>query len=89
MFEDELHEPGAHWLKAVDAENPDVIVGYAKWQEPKPGTMPETTLAEWPEGADKGLCDETFGAWARWHGTLMGRRGHWCEYYATLEDVWF
>lgn len=77
MIREELHEPGGHWLKAVCKETGE-IAGYVKWQEPKPGREPETDLPEWPEGADKALCDETFGDWARKHGELLGGRGHWC-----------
>jgi len=78
MIRDELHEPHAHWLKAVSCETQD-IVGFCKWKSPKPGQEPDTSLPEWPEGADKALCDETFGEWARRHKALMGDRGHWCE----------
>jgi hypothetical protein len=74
----ELDEAGSHWLKAVSTTTGD-IVAFVKWQEPKPGTEPSTELPEWPEQADRALCDETFGAWARSHQELMGARGHWCK----------
>ncbi|KAM3418057.1 hypothetical protein BST61_g6263 [Cercospora zeina] len=76
MINSELHEPGAHWLKAVSNET-GAIAGFVKWQEPKPGVEPDTNLPEWPEEADRELCDGTFGAWARARRELMGREGHW------------
>ncbi|KAI5365208.1 Putative GNAT domain, acyl-CoA N-acyltransferase [Septoria linicola] len=76
MIKDELHEPGAQWLKAVLEESGE-IAGFAKWQEPEPGIEPDVSLPEWPAEADAELCDETFGAWARAHRDLMGKRGHW------------
>ncbi|GIZ48000.1 hypothetical protein CKM354_001107500 [Cercospora kikuchii] len=76
MIRSELHGPGAHWLKAVPNAT-GAIVGFVKWQEPKPGVEPDTNLPEWPEEADQELCDETFGAWARAHRDLMGNEGHW------------
>lgn len=82
MIHDELHEAGAHWLKAVHQASGE-IAGYVKWQEPKPGVQPATDLPEWPAEADVDLCNETFGAWARAHRDLMGRRGHWCEFCFT------
>lgn len=78
MIHDELHEAGSHWLKAVSKSTGEVA-GFAKWQEPKPGKEPDTHLPEWPEEADKSLCDETFGAWARMHLELFADRGHWCQ----------
>lgn len=78
MIRSELDEPGAHWLKAVSNET-GAIVGFVKWQEPKPGVEPDTNLPEWPEEADQKLCNETFGAWARAHRDLMGNEGHWCK----------
>jgi GNAT superfamily N-acetyltransferase len=77
MIHDELDEPGSHWLKAVSEQSGEVA-GFAKWQEPKPGRVPEIDLPEWPEGADKALCNETFGDWARKHRELMADRDHWC-----------
>ncbi|KAF2207131.1 hypothetical protein CERZMDRAFT_102629 [Cercospora zeae-maydis SCOH1-5] len=76
MIKSELHEPGAHWLKAVSSET-GAIAGFVKWQEPNPGVEPDTDLPEWPEEADRELCDETFGTWARARKDLMGREGHW------------
>jgi len=76
MFLDELSEPFSHWRKAVSNETGE-IAGFMKWQEPKPGQEPDENLPEWPEGADKSLCDETFGAWAKGHKRIMGNRGHW------------
>lgn len=84
MITDELYEPGAHWLKAVSKQTGE-IAGFAKWQEPKSGKESDTALPQWPEGADTALCDETFGAWARKHGELMGVRGHWCELPLVLD----
>lgn len=55
------------------------IVAFAKWVRPKPGVEPDTSLPLWPTGANKPLCEETFGAWAREHVRLMGTRGHWCK----------
>ena len=78
MLYDELDEPGAHWLKAVSTSTGQ-LAAFAKWVEPKPGVFPDTSLAQWPEGADQALCDETFGAWARRRRELMGDRGHWCK----------
>ncbi|KAK5166502.1 uncharacterized protein LTR77_008045 [Saxophila tyrrhenica] len=82
MLYDELEEPGAWWLKVVLVEEGmegtgEVVCGFGKWVEPKPGVFPETDLPQWPEGADKALCEETFGAWARRRRELMGDRGHW------------
>lgn len=79
MIYDELHEPGAHWLKAVSIVSGE-IAGFVKWQEPKPNVEPDVDLPEWPQGADAKLCNETFGAWAKAHRDLMGSRGHWCKY---------
>jgi len=81
MIRDELDEPGPRWLKAVSKSEgtQERIAGFVKWQEPKPGIEPDTQLPEWPEGADKRLCEETFGTWARAHKELMGWRGHWCK----------
>ncbi|ORX37836.1 acyl-CoA N-acyltransferase [Kockovaella imperatae] len=76
MILDELHEPRAHWAKAVDEET-GRLAGFMKWQAPKEGVEPDTRLPEWPAEADGRLCDETFGAWARQHRDLMGSRGHW------------
>ena len=81
MIRQELDEFGAHWLKAVSTST-NRIVGFVKWVEPKAGATPSTDLPEWPEDADKALCDETFGAWARKRVELMGSRGHWCECHA-------
>ena len=78
MICDELEESGSHWLKAVSTSTGE-IAGFAKWQQPKPGVAPEVDLPTWPDDADKALCDETFGAWARAHRDLMGTRGHWCK----------
>lgn len=79
MINDELHAPGARWLKAVSVES-GAIAGFVKWQEPKPGVEPDVDLPEWPQGADASLCHGTFGAWARAHRDLMGSRGHWCKF---------
>lgn len=78
MFRDELHEPGAYWLKAVSTTSNE-IAGYVKWQAPRPGVVPDTDLPQWPAEADHALCNETFGAWARMHQELMADRGHWCK----------
>ena len=83
MIDDELKEPGAHWLKAVST-NTGEIAAFVKWQEPKPGVEPEVDLPTWPEGADEELCNETFGAWAKAHRELMGKRGHWCTYETSI-----
>lgn len=77
MVFDELEEPGSHWLKAVSL-NGD-IAGFVKWQQPKHGVEFSTDLPTWPAEADKALCDETFGTWARQHRDLMGKRGNWCK----------
>lgn len=79
LINDELHAPGARWLKAVSVESGS-IAGFIKWQESKPGVVPDADLPEWPQGADSSLCNETFGAWARAHRDLMGSRGHWCKF---------
>ncbi len=85
MIYDELDEPGSHWLKAV-SKNAGDIAGYVKWVEPKPGVEPSVDLPAWPEDADQDLCNETFGAWARKHRELFGKRGHWCQYLPSLKD---
>lgn len=76
MFHDELHEKGAHWLKAVDKKTGE-IAAYCKWVQVEEGKEIDVGLPEWPEGADARLCEETFGAWARKRGEIVGRRGHW------------
>jgi hypothetical protein len=85
MIYDELEEPGSHWRKAVSTSTGE-IAGFTKWQQPKPGVAPDTSLPDWPEDADKALCDETFGAWARAHRDLMETRGHWCKMYIEMES---
>lgn len=87
MIQNELSETGSHWLKTV-AKDTGTIIGFAKWQEPKPGREPDTNLPDWPEGADKALCDETFGEWARLHRDLMGSRGHWCKSVGSMDGAW-
>jgi hypothetical protein len=77
MIRDELTEDGAHWLKAVSPETGE-IAGYCKWRRFKEGHQAGTSLPEWPEGSDKDLANETFGAWAFKHPELMGSRAHWC-----------
>lgn len=78
MIHDELDEPGAHWLKAVDPTTGQ-LAGFVKWVQPKHGMEPSLELPEWPAEADGTLCEETFGVWARRHRELMGGRGHWCK----------
>lgn len=73
----ELKDPQSHFYKAVDTETGE-IAGWMKWVEPKSGVEPDVALPEWPKDADKALCDETFGAWAREHRNIMNDRGHWC-----------
>ena len=77
MINNELEEEGSYWFKAVSTGTND-IAGFVKWQAPKPGVEPDVDLPTWPAEADQGLCNETFGAWARMHRELMGTRGHWC-----------
>lgn len=86
MIYDELKEPGAHWLKAVSTSTAE-IAAFVKWQEPKPGIEPDVDLPTWPEGADRELCNETFGDWARAHRELMGKRGHWCTIRRPLKNA--
>ena len=78
MISTELSEPGAHFLVA-ECVSTGLIAGWTKWQAPKPGVAPDTTLPIWPAEADVRLCNETFGQWARTHRDIMGTRGHWCE----------
>jgi hypothetical protein len=75
MIRDELTEEGAHWLKAISNETKE-IAGYCKWRYFAPGKESDTSSPEWPEGADKKLCNETFGAWAKVHPELMDGREH-------------
>ncbi|KAI6860843.1 hypothetical protein KC338_g6799 [Hortaea werneckii] len=82
MFTREMaSEPGSHWFKTVDPTPEDgepVVVGFVKWQEPRPEGMElETELPEWPAEADGRVCEETFGEWGRRRRELMGGRGHW------------
>lgn len=85
MILEEIEEAGSHWLKAVSTTTGD-IAAFIKWKEPKPGIQPEIELPTWPEGADEKLCNETFGAWARAHRDLMGKRGHWCTSHTSVRS---
>ncbi|WPG98356.1 acyl-CoA N-acyltransferase [Acrodontium crateriforme] len=76
MLDNELTEPGAHWVKTIDSQTGE-LAGFGKWQEPKPGVSVDDVLPEWPREADGELCQRTFGEWARRHRDLMGARGHW------------
>lgn len=87
MLRDELHESGANWLTAKDVATGQVA-GFCKWVEPADGKEPVESFHGWPEGADVGLCDETFGAWARRKAELMGTRGHWCSFCGYLRRLW-
>ena len=78
MFYDEMKDQKSHFITAVDVESGEVAA-FCKWVEPKPGVFPDLSLPEWPKEADVGLCNETFGAWAAQHRSLMQDRGHWCE----------
>jgi len=78
MIHDELNESGSQWLKAV-SQSTGEIAAYCKWRRYEADHEPDTSLPEWPKGADTTLCNETFGDWARKHPELMGRRAHWCE----------
>lgn len=82
MVTSELDEPGAHWLKVLHPGTGE-MVAFGKWVERRSdwdaksdseGGLPTI----WPEGADERVCLETFGAWEREHGRLMGGKAHWC-----------
>ena len=91
MLRSEMGDPSAHFLKVVtrrkEDEGGEEIVAFAKWVAPKPGSAVDTSLPRWPEDADGGLCDRTFGDWARRHADLMGTRGHWCEYCCLQQET--
>jgi hypothetical protein len=83
MFNDEMGDSKAHFIKAVDSASGD-LAAFCKWVEPKPGVFPDLTLPEWPIESNADLCNETFGMWAAQHRELMQDRGHWCTYLTSI-----
>ena len=89
--QEDFANPSARFLKVVDEDstNGEKIVGWAKWDVPVVNTEGKTevggdkpdALPNWPEGADKDLCNEFFGALAGNREKFLEGRGHYCEYY--------
>jgi hypothetical protein len=78
MIVDEFKDPNSHFHKAVDSTT-GVIAAVSKWDEAKPRLPANLPLPEWPEGADKRMCNETFGLWMKKHEDVMRDRPHWCR----------
>lgn len=95
MLLHELSDPEAFFFKVVDddaassseherEERPEEILAWAKWCSPD--AQPDQDL-QWPEGADRELCDETFGAWEVERKRIMGGRKHWCKILSLLPSL--
>lgn len=79
MLVAELSQAGSHHFKVIHVPSGE-IASWGKWRKFQEGQKSDQDLpAAWPEGSDKRLADETFGAWMGEHPKIMGVRAHWCE----------
>ena len=88
MFEEEVKDPKAVWLKVIDTEK-NLAVAYAKWVKPSPGKEVDQHLPDWPEGADVELCKTFFGGLAAKKSAIMGSRGYWCRFLSDFFQFCF
>lgn len=71
------YEPNSVFLKAVDTNANDKMVGFIKWTPPG---SPTSSWSAYGEDQDAALCNAFLGAMTENRAKLMGDRPHWCTF---------
>lgn len=92
-----LAKPNHHLIKAIDAENGNLLLGYAQWHGPEhEGKMDaekadeekkqEVEKATRPSGMDQVLLDDFLSQQKNFRKQIVGDRKIWCLYSCLSPD---